>query len=126
MKRIIISTICFVMVLVLCLSEGKLIEKETNPLINILNEAATLSNGEDYASTEKVMKQAVLQWEESVKFLGVILRHNELDAIDGIFAKAYIYAKNGDNPSFQVEVYELIHRLYHLNSREKFTLKNIF
>lgn len=126
MKRIFISSTCFVLVLILCFFETTILKSQVDPLIILISKASIASNNQDYISSEQYMKQAVDDWEKSLNILGVILRHNELDDINGMFARGYSYAVSNNNAALQIELYELTYLLNHLVEKEQLSIKNVF
>lgn len=126
MKRIFISSTCFFLIVALCIFEVKILENHINPLIELTSKASVASNNEDYAQSEKYMRESLELWEKSLTILGILLRHNEIDNVSYIFTRCYSYALIGDNESLQVELFELKYHLNHIINKEKLTLKNIF
>lgn len=126
MNRILLSSICFVSVLLICIFGTKHVETSTLPLIDQAKTSLFYAQNDDMQSAILSMEALILDWEETSNILGVLLRHNEIDDLDQIFILCLEYAKNGNQESFQVETSSLIHRLEHLIEKEKFSIKNIF
>lgn len=126
MNRIIISTSCLLIVVILSFSSLKKIDKITTPIINQLEIAKTYALNSNFDEVYDIVEYSKRAWDKDCSFLGMILALNKLDQIDENFVRIIEHAKNGDNPSFQIESSELIHRLEDLFFREQLNAKNIF
>lgn len=125
LSRLIISFTTFLIVIFGCIYSSTIVSSMVSPLViqveNIQNNFGTTSD-----TSENLMLDLLNDWDKYNNFLGMIIRHNELDDIDVIFTRVHEYAKNGNEESFTVESEELIYRLTNLIEKEKFSLRNLF
>lgn len=127
MKRILISSFLFTCIFIFSIIGTNKIEKHINPIITELEFAIEFYNNDDLTEYKKSINIANKYWNSSQTYLGVVLRHGELDEIENDLVRLLSISNSSEElEHLETECYSLISKLNHLITKEQLTVKNIF
>lgn len=126
MKRIIISIILFILIIIFCVFSRYLVDFSINTIIPNLEQALTYVNDGEIMRSDESINTANDLWHKYSKILSLYLRHNEIDIIDASFIRATSHIKTKNISLYIVEINEIKEALLHLIDMDKLTLGNIF
>lgn len=126
MKRIIISIVLFILIIIFCVISRYLVDNNINDIIPHLESALTYVNDSEIIKSDESINTANDLWHKYSKVLSLYLRHNEIDIIDSSFIRATSYIKTENIGLYIVEINEIKEALLHLIDMDKLTLGNIF
>lgn len=126
MKRIIISIILFILIIIFCVFSRCLVDFSINAIIPNLEQALTYVNDGEIMRSDESINTANDLWHKYSKILSLYLRHNEIDIIDASFIRATSHIKTKNISLYIVEINEIKEALLHLIDMDKLTLGNIF
>lgn len=105
--------------LILCLTVTGALDRALAQTASELEQARLLGEAGELGQAAQWVDRAAAGWEGRKGFLGIVLRHDELDKAVGAFRKLRICAANGDAEEFVPECAELIETLGQVAEREK-------
>jgi hypothetical protein len=126
MKRVWVSVIIFVLLLIVCIwgtNKTQLISADLTKTITSAKDAA--ENGDD-ANALALSKKAVADWHKSHEVLCTYMPHAKLEAIDQTLAALPMLSFHGANDQFAAECDRGITQIEYLNESETPILANIF
>lgn len=126
MKRIIISIVLFILIIIFCIFSRYLVDYSINEIIPHLDQALITINENDIKKSSENINNANDLWHKYSKILSLYLRHNEIDIIDASFIRATSHIKTENSGLYIMEINEIKEALLHLIAMDKLTLGNIF
>jgi len=99
--------------------------KSTDQITANFDQISRAIRDQDWSSAEKQIDRAKARWETDKKWWAMVIVHQEIDNIDGSFAKTTQYIKYRDRALSSGELLILKQFLDHIPQKEKLSLKNV-
>lgn len=127
MKRLFIALGLLIITAVICIYGTFNLKRETEIMINTLNETLTASfQTNDTNSLMKSNKKLENQWKVSHSKLACIVMHTSLQPIEESISGLQICIVNGEIAQYRMLCMNAAEQLKHLSDSEKLSFENIF
>lgn len=125
MKQILISAGILLVCLAFSLISLFVILDVCNQTSNLLEQSLSSASAEDFQVAEQTLRQAEQAWREKENFLGIVLRHDDMDEILTVFSELKQYAQVEDLDDYRANCAKLLAAIDHVRQTEKPKLPNI-
>lgn len=95
------------------------------PILDLLKEAQTAAQTEDWDRTEKQIQQAQKLWRKHMDVRAAVCDHDYLEEIDEGFAALKVWREAQDSASTAALCAQLINQIDALAEAQKFSLRNV-
>ena len=112
-------------ILLLSLGSGAYVAGRTGLWQEMLLQADELAEEERWADALTQLQRSYDSWTESQTLFHIILRHDELDEAESLFARAFADCDQQDVPDFHSAMGELHSQLSLLAETQMISIKNI-
>lgn len=126
MKRLITAITFLVFVVIGCFASYFALSNKMNQVCDRVSEADAQMKSTDYEQAFIAIEKARKNWESEQSLLGALVRHDEIDQIDNLFARAVQTVENHNREQYDLESSELKNMLRHIPEMEAPTFRNIF
>ena len=126
MKRVWIAVFLIVGMIWGCVASQRYLDKITVHLADQIYRADQLAQEDDMVGSAQLVYDSYREWKSHENAIGAIIRHQEMDDIEGLYLRALQNANNKDKNEYIVESKELQGLLLHLADMEKPKIKNLF
>ena len=125
MKHFLIAVLLISLMLAFCVWSASAITEAAQPVGKLLTAAQKAAREGSFDAAGKFAEMADAAWQENEVLFGILLRHDETDAVMRQFAalKEYASAKDGDD--FSAACAELLRQVRHVQSMQLPTVENI-
>lgn len=125
MKHFLIAVLLIALTLAFCLWSAAAVSEAAEPVQKLLTAAQKALRGEDFEAAGKFAEMADAAWQKNEVLFGILLRHDETDAVMRQFAALTEYAAAKDADDFSAACAELLRQLQHVKSMQLPTVQNI-
>ena len=118
MRAILTSAFLLFLILTFCLFSAFHVSGIVSETENLLQQAMERQQQEDPLQTARLIQLASEIWEKNEPYFGMVLCHDEIDAILDEFARLEAYADSHDQDDFRSTCAALLASLKHIREME--------
>ena len=125
MKHLTFSILLFLILLLTCAGSIFYVTVHVSQTEQLLEHAVQLYEADRREDAAAVIQEASDCWEQCEKPLGILLQHDEIDHVNGEFARLLAYVESEDQDDFRSSSAALLSDLAHIREMEQLTWPNI-
>ena len=125
MKRLVICAGILIFLLAATLVNSWALERTSNRLSDLLEQAESLAESGDWAQAEALTLQAQQSWTDASDYLYIVLRHSDTDQVDTGFREVLELLRCRESGEYSSVNSRLTAQIRLLSEMEQFTLKNL-
>lgn len=125
MKALYVPLTLLAAILAFSLWAGRYVDQRTEETVALLERASEAGLQEDWEAAAESLTQASSVWEARQNFFHTILKHDELDEAESLFAGAEAACRETDQEEFHILLAQLVSQLEHLAETQAVNLRNI-
>ncbi len=126
MKAWLIAVLGLILFVFLAVLNQSMLKKNTHELSGKLIKVETAILSQKWIEAEQLLKPVQTRWERIKPVWSILLRHQEIDAIDQALIRTKRAIRSQDLAAAEVEQGSLMKYVEHIPKREQFSISNIF
>ena len=124
MKALYIPVGFLAVILGFSLWAGRYVDQRTDHWIAILDEVDAAAQQERWDEAADRLSSAYRDWDSSQSFFHTIMKHEDLDEAESLFAGAFAACREQDNEDFHITLAQLMCQLRLLAETQSVSIKN--
>ncbi len=125
MKALYIPVGFLAVILGFSLWAGRYVDQRTDHWIAILDEVDAAAQQERWDEAADRLSSAYRDWDSSQSFFHTIMKHEDLDEAESLFAGAFAACREQDNEDFHITLAQLMCQLRLLAETQSVSIKNV-
>lgn len=125
MKALYVPVAILAVILSFSLWTGRYVDSRVQSWQRMLEETDRAAQREDWEQAETRLKETIRDWEKSSSFLHTLMKHDELDEAEDLFAGTMAACQIRDRADFHKLLAQLMSQLGHLAETQALNLQNI-
>ena len=125
MKALYIPVGFLAVILGVSLWAGRYVDQRTDHWIAILDEVDAAAQQERWDEAADRLSSAYRDWDSSQSFFHTIMKHEDLDEAESLFAGAFAACREQDNEDFHITLAQLMCQLRLLAETQSVSIKNV-
>lgn len=125
MKALYIPVGFLAVILGFSLWAGRYVDQRTDHWIAILDEVDAAAQQERWDEAADRLSSAYRDWDSSQSFFHTIMKHEDLDEAESLFAGAFAACREQDNEDFHITLAQLTCQLRLLAETQSVSIKNV-
>ena len=125
MKALYIPVGFLAVILGFSLWAGRYVDQRTDHWIAILDEVDAAAQQERWDEAADRLSSAYRDWDSSQSFFHTIMKHEDLDEAESLFAGAFAACREQDNEDFHITLAQLTCQLRLLVETQSVSIKNV-
>ena len=125
MKYLVLPAAVLALLLGLSLENARILRADTADYLTAVEQATTAAEREDWESALKALRSAQKGWDARKPWLHIVTAHDELEAVDALFATTESFAIEQDRAEFRAEAAELSVQLRVVAELQQLSVRNV-
>lgn len=125
MKHCLIPCAVLIGICAVSLINARCVSRQVDTWCSALDAAQQAAERGDWDGAEADLRAVYDAWREAQTYFHVITVHSELDEVEALFSRTFVYAGAGDAGEFCADAAELVTQLRLLDELQEISVKNI-